>query len=295
MYKLWNANFARLRMSATFRVGILVAAVLGLVCPTLGAWFSNKIVALTNGALGHYVEEGMSLDYFLFTWVLFLAVYFALHCSCFVGTEYSNGTLRNKIAAGYSRAEIYLTNFIANAVSGCVLYTIYLIADWCAGRLYVGKIQIFTQTEVLLYILCMYTLMIALAGIFTMAAMLIPNEAFSAIVCIGIMVVLLLIPVFQTGALHWEEYFEDEYMINGMTYTAGSLNPYYVGGIRRELSIFFMNFQPGGPLFDFYFFQGMLGEETFYIIPEIIYLGAVFFAVVPTMVGMVLFRRKELK
>ena len=78
MYKLWNANFARLRMSATFRVGILVAAVLGLVCPTLGAWFSNKIVALTNGALGHYVEEGMSLDYFLFTWVLFLAVY--LHC-----------------------------------------------------------------------------------------------------------------------------------------------------------------------------------------------------------------------
>ena len=52
MYKLWNANFARLRMSATFRVGILVAAVLGLVCPTLGAWFPIKLSHLPMGHWG---------------------------------------------------------------------------------------------------------------------------------------------------------------------------------------------------------------------------------------------------
>ena len=48
----------------------------------------------------------------------------AAFCSMFIGTEFSDGTMRNKLIVGHRRREIYFTNFLTCALSG-----IFLI--WC--------------------------------------------------------------------------------------------------------------------------------------------------------------------
>lgn len=232
--------------------------------------------------------------------VMFLAVYFALQCSCFVGTDYFDGTVRNKIAAGYSRTDIYLANFIANAAAGCILFTIYIIPAWCTGRLYLGKLQVFIRSEMVIYILLLYVLMIALAGICTMVSMLISNEALAVILCIGIMVALLLLSIWLIWSLDAPEYFEPAfegddgtYIIRGITYHAGDLNPYYVGGVQRALDKFLLNFLPGGAFMNFFLY--MNDTELFCMNVGICFLGAAFFAAVSTITGVILFKRKELK
>lgn len=299
MIRLLKSNFTRLEMNGIFRVGILVLAGMGALCPVITGWMVNQQNELTNLAIENLSGEALSLDHFLFSWVMFLAVYFALQCSCFVGTEYSDGTVRNKMAAGYSRTEIYLANFIVNAAAGCILFTIYIIPAWCIGRLYLGKLQAFTRSEMVTYILLMYVLMIALAGICTMISMLISNEALAVILCLAIVVVLLLISIWLIWELDTTEYFEavidedDTYVIRGITYHVGDPNPYYVGGMRRVLDKFLLNFLPGGAFMIFFMYVN--DTVLFSMNVGICFLGAVIFTVVSTIAGVALFQRKELK
>lgn len=300
MIRLLRANMTRLGMNGVFRAGIPVSAGMGALCPVIAGWMVNRKNALINLAIGNLSEEELSLDHFLFPWMIFLAVYFALQCSCFVGTDCHDGTVRNKIAAGYSRTDIYMADFIANAAAGCILFTIYIIPAWCAGRLYLGKLQVFTQSGMVAYILLMYVLMIALAGICTMVSMLISSEALAVILCLGIVVAFLLLAIWMIYSLDAPEYFEpafegddSTYIIRGITYHMGDPNPYYVGGVRRVLDQFLLNFLPGGAFM--IFFMYMSDTVLFELNVGICFLGAAFFAAVPTMAGVALFRRKELK
>ena len=300
MIRLLRSNITRLGMNGVFRVGFLASAGMGALCPVITEWMVNRQRGLIKLAAGNLAGEALSLDHFLFPWVMFLAVYFALQCSCFVGTDYHDGTVRNKIAAGYSRTDIYMANFIANAAAGCILFTIYIIPAWCAGRLYLGKLQVFTRSEMMTYILLIYVLMIALAGICTMISMLISNEALAVVLCLGIMVALLLLSIWMIYELDAPEYFEPAfegddttYIIRGITYHMGDPNPYYVGGMHRVLDQFLLNFLPGGALMNFFMY--MNDTELFCMNVGICFLGAIFFAVVPTIAGVTLFKRKELK
>lgn len=300
MIRLLRANITRLGMNGVFRIGILVSAGMGALCPLITGWMVNRQREFTNLATGNLAGGALSLDHFLFPWAMFLAVYFALQCSCFVGTDYYDGTVRNKIAAGYSRTDIYMANFIANTAAGCILFTIYIIPAWCTGRLYLGKLQVFTRSEMVIYILLMYVLMIALAGICTIVSMLISNEALAVILCIGIVVVLLLLSIWLIWSLDSPEYFEPAfegddttYIIRSITYHVGDHNPYYVGGMQRVLDQFLLNFLPGGVFMNFFMY--MNDTELFCMNIGICFLGAVFFAVISTIAGVVLFKRKELK
>jgi len=297
MINLLAANIALMWSNMLFRVGIVFGAALGIVCPLgaeLGFWLSE----LTNGtvSLGLIAEKPI-LDYYFYTWTIFLVFYFTLFCSFYVGTEYSDGTLRNKVIVGHSRSEVYLSNFIANTVAGFVFYSAYLLLTICIGFPMLGGFQIFKKGEVVVYVLCVYGIMAALASLYTLIGMLVSNKAIAIVICVCIALVLFLVPIFQTGNLQWEQYFPDDWNINGIDYAAGEVNPYYIGGIRRLLSLFFLDFLPGGPLVQFYNFSYLYnyGTHAYALHPFIILMGIVFFVSVPMLVGMCLFKRKELK
>lgn len=293
MMKLLRSDFARLH--TLFWIGIAVSAALGVICPTLSEWLNYKLVVFTDGMIGHISDGYDSLDYYFFTWVLFIVFFFALFCSCYTGTEYSDGTLRNKITAGHSRTDIYLSYFMTNAAVGCIYYTVYMAVGLCVGIPFLGKFEVFDKSEVVTYILCVYVIMIAFAGIFTMIAMLVSNKSIAVVLCICVIVILLLIPTYQTGNLQWKEYWEDDWTYAGVTYLAGTKCPYYIGGIRRALSVFLVDFLPGGPLLQFYSFSWLVFSDNIYLNPYVIFCGAAFFAVVPTVTGLRLFWKKDLK
>lgn len=295
MMKLLNANFARLRMNVVFRIGMAVSAILGAALPTVSIWLDKTIYDLTGYSAGISSLLEDSMDFYCFSWVLIVVVFFALFSGIFVGTEYSDGTLRNKIAAGYSRPQIYFSNLITNAVAGCILYTLYMIINLCVGIPYTGGFQYLESKTIAMYIVYIYIILIAFSAIFTLISMLTPNQAAAAVLCVGLVVVLFAIPTMQSGSLQFKEFFEEEELFYGVTYAAGDYNPYYIGGIRRVLSIFFIEFLPGGPLTQLSGLDYLIYADNVYLNPVVMFTGAAFFAVVPTTVGVALFKRKELK
>ena len=51
------------------------------------------------------------IDNGFFGCALFIGIVMAVFCSLFIGTEYSEGTIRNKIIIGQKRGAVYLSNF----------------------------------------------------------------------------------------------------------------------------------------------------------------------------------------
>ena len=296
MYKLLDANFSRLRKNVLFRIGILFSIVLGLCLPTIAKWLSFTISKVTNASIGGaLILSESSLDYYFFTWILFIVFFFSLFCSAFTGMEFTDGTMRNKLVMGHSRPTIYLANFITNLVAGSVFYTVYLVANLAVGMPITGGFQLFAPKEIVVYVICIYGIVIAFTGIFTLISMSVNHQALAVIVCIGVVVVLLLLPTFQTGNLQWEQYWDEDTFVSGMTYAAGTENPLYVGGFRRMFSVFMLNFLPGGPLLQWYSFSWLLYSDNLHLNAGIMLFGAAFFVVVTTLCGMKIFAKRDLK
>lgn len=295
MMKLLNANFARLRINVLFRIGMAVSAILGAALPTVSIWIDRTIYDLTGFSAGISSLLGDSMDFYCFSWVLVVVVFFALFCGIFTGTEYNDGTLRNKIAAGYSRTEIYFANLITNVAAGSILYTLYMIVNLCVGIPYTGGFEYLESGQAAMYIVYIYIVFIAFSAIFTLISMLTPNQAASVVVCIGLTVVLLMIPTMQSGGLQFKEFFEEDTYWYGTYFAAGDPHPNYIGGIRRAISVFLIEFLPGGPISQLSGLDYLIYADNIYLDPVVMFAGAAFFSVVPTAAGVQLFRRIELK
>jgi hypothetical protein len=61
------------------------------------------------------------------------------------------------------------------------------------------------------------------------------------------------------------------------------------------ISVFLVDFLPGGPLLQFYSFEYLLESDNLYLKPLVMAAGALFFFLVMTVTGVSLFRKKELR
>lgn len=300
MTKLLNANFSRLFFNGIFRVGMLVSVIAGVICPLMGFRLKRTLSVVTEGLIGGDTQY-QYIDYYCFTYIWILVVVIAVFCGIYVGTEYSDGTMRNKVAAGYSRTEIYFSNLAVNAVGGVIIYVLYQITDLCVGIKLLGGFCILEMREVAVYVLCACVLMICISAISTMIAMLVSNRAVSVVICIGIVLVFYVIGLSQGTSLANQQYYDEEVVINGITYAAGSENPYYVDGIRRVFETFIFNLLPGGQMASFQSFYQLdpvwaeMGIICVEPLPGVMVLGSVMLAAAATVVGRLLFCRKELK
>lgn len=68
----------------------------------------------------------------------------------FIGTEFSDGTMRNKLIVGHRRREIYFTNFLTCALSGIFFNLVYLALVSLIGIPLFGGFQLETGTLLLL-------------------------------------------------------------------------------------------------------------------------------------------------
>lgn len=100
MSKLLRANFARLWKFKPFWVCLVLAfafsAIINIEIPEDISWIYKT---------GYLIINGGSIS------MIFTAVFVPL----FLGTDYSCGTIRNKLAVGYSRENVYLANLITVA------------------------------------------------------------------------------------------------------------------------------------------------------------------------------------
>ncbi|MDE7362141.1 MAG: ABC transporter permease [Oscillospiraceae bacterium] len=216
---------------------------------------------------------------------LFAAIFAALY----LGTDYSNGTIRNKMIIGHTRAEIYFANLVTVAVGGVLIFAAACAAMLVLGLCLGGKLGMPAGEFALDIAVCLCAV-IAICAIFTVLGMLFSSKS-TIITLTLVLTFVLVISAAMIASLLAEPEYTTEYMItaDGGVEMSEELkpNPLYVSGIKRDILTAVNDVLPSGQLM-----QMEIGIVQNAGIMPLYSLGVL---AVSTAVGAVVFRRKELK
>ena len=171
MYRLLSANFMRLRKEKVFWLAFFFMIALGLFFPAVIKMDEIKTGTIRdiNGAFGQCA--------------IFIGILMAVFCSFFIGKEYSDGTIRNKIISGKKRTDIYLANFTVCATAGVILCSVFFLSYLSLGIPLLGFFSIDIKAAVQ-FLLTVLFLSAAFSSIYNLIAMLSANKAVTAATCV---------------------------------------------------------------------------------------------------------------
>ena len=119
MKNLVKINLKRLFSNIFYIIGLMLAAVItfvavktGQVAGILMVADSNKMMQMLSAAI---------------------IAFFCIFSGAFICVEYSDGVIKNKIAAGHSRAEIYASHLFTQLIAEAVMIVVWIIAGDAAG------------------------------------------------------------------------------------------------------------------------------------------------------------------
>lgn len=274
MSKLLSAGFIRLRKDKIFWIALIFMFGAGVFFPVM------RYMDMQQSGYINNIDNGF------FACALFIGIVMAVFCSLFIGTEYSDGTIRNKVVIGQKRTSIYLSNLIICAIVSIVMCAAFLIAYLCVGIPLLGFFEMGIKL-VLLFTLAVFVLSIAFASIFTLISMLNHNKAITAVVCILLAFLLLF-----AGAQLYKMLNEPETNMGLITTENGQEyqeipNPNYLEDGKREVVQFLYDFVPGGQALQCV----SLEANNIVVLP----VYSLIIIILTTGIGMFFFRKKELK
>lgn len=283
MSKLLYASLFRLKYDKVFWLGIGVMAALGIVLPLSNYYAIQRIVQTT----GEVVEIPLEGLFFAFDMMVPFAA--AIFSSLFIGTEYSDGTIRNKLVIGHTRTNIYLVNLVTCVTTSFVFAATFMVTCGIVGGLTLDGFQIETKT-ILLYLLASACLILAFNALFVCLAMLNQNKAVVAIISLLGILALIFIALWTEGRLSEPEFYDAEMYVNDgqIVQVPAEVNPNYVSSpAMRSFLEFIFDFLPGGQAYQ-------LGNAQA-LHPAMMSLYSLLIAVVTTVCGVLAFRRKDIK
>ena len=276
MRKLLRANFFRLRHDRIFLLLAVLMAFLGV---------SMAVINAVN-----IRREGVVwvMDFSLLIYVAIAPVLTSVFSALFIGSDYSGGTLRNKLIAGHHRTDIYLANLITCCCAGVLLCIAFVIPQGSLGLPLGGQLRS-SPAKLLLYGGLSLALMIAFTALFTLIAMLCQNKSHTVAGCILLAFVLIFLGVYIASALNEPEYLAGySYTENGVTVEEPETkNPNYISGTKRQVYEFLQDFTPGGQVLQI---SDMDTEK-----PVMLALYDAIILIAATGFGIILFRRRDLK
>lgn len=233
MTNLLRANFSRLKREGVFWVCVL--AVLACSIGFMVLW------CLENAERGALTD----LDEFYFRFSAAMGFFYAMFTCLFLSVEYGEGTIRNKLAVGHTRREVYLSNFITVFVASLCMAAAWLIGG-LAGVPFLGFLTIGPVGTVLCFaIIIGFTA--AFSAIYTFIGML--NDRRSAtVITVAVWLILVLVSSIFENTLHEPEEIKQMLVsVDGGTPAAVTEpNPYYISGIQRTIYEFVVDFLPTG-------------------------------------------------
>lgn len=276
MHRLLRANFSRLLKNKLFWILMSIELFMGGLFPVL-----------------HYMDNideksAWTMDSTIFIYSLFVPLMVSLLTALFIGSDYSDGTMRNKLIAGQVRRNIYTANLVVNMEAAFLLCFAFWISHICIGTPLLGWF-VSDAKKILGYLLVTLAMVAACVAIFTLISMLCSNKAYSVAGCILIIFMLLFVGVRITAALNEPEMYDAySYMSEGVTVQEDETpNPNYVSGVKRQIYNFLNEFLPGGQMIKL---SNMNAEH---LGRYAVYDGIIFASV--TGCGILSFRRKDLK
>lgn len=278
MNKLLAANFSRMKKDKIFWIGMAFMLCLGIFTNIL--YYKQNIL---------YPESPLYLDNGFFVPAMFIGIVASVFCSLFIGTEYSDGTIRNKIIVGHPRAAVYLSN-LAVCIAACILMCLtFTVVYTIIGYFHLGWLKTDIKA-IFIFFIAMLMIAVANCAIFTLITMLNQNKAISAVVCILLAFGMLFAGSYIKSMLDEPEIYDAyTYVDNAgrIVTDEAEINPNYVGGTKRKVYEFINDFLPGG--------QAIQTSNMSAPKPEIFILYSSVILVITTGAGILIFRKKDLK
>ena len=254
MNRLLSANFTRLKKSKIFWLGVIAMIGFGAFLP-----ISNYMDEIRFREFTDY-EYTNPFDNVLFGYSLAIGVICAIFISLFLGTEYSDGTMRNKLIVGKTRASIYFSNLITNIAAALFMCLCYIGSVCAVGIPLCDKIDM-EISLVLKIIAASLVMVIAFCSVCTMLSMIIQSKAVMAIISITSIFVLMFGSAIISNRLNQPKNFVYSEITDGVEKVISEPNSYYVGGTKRKVYIFLNDFLPTSQSIKFYQNSALNVEE----------------------------------
>lgn len=273
MIKLLNAGFTRLRKNKLFWLLTILSIGVALFMIYSGYSDMNKY--------GRTIEvEKLMLNY-----STMVGVVIAIFTSLFLGVEYSDGAMRNKISIGHKRKNIYLSNLIITSIVSIFFYALFILITIAIGipLFGVGTVSI---SVILKQLLVLIFVILAYCSIFTFVSLICSNKTIISITTILLAFGMLLFATYCYNILTTPEYIKVAVYEDGETKFKEEYNPKYPSPTKRKVYQTLLDIDPAG--------QSIQIQERVSNL-EILIVYSIGLIVVFTSSGLVLFKKKEIK
>ena len=228
-----------------------------------------------------------SLEDCYFNQAPLIGAFHALLISMFLGTEFSEGTIRNKLCIGHKRNEIFLSNFISCALATIALTVVWLLSSGLLFGL-IGPLEM-EVSEFVGYIFVAVGFTVSFAALYTVIGSLSSNKAMTIIYTFAVFIIFAM-----TASALDDRLCEPEmnkiitYGVNGAVVMQESApNPLYLSGTIRTICEIALEFFPTG--------QALLLSAVAIEYPARAIALSVVFTTVTLLVGGMLFKKKDIK
>lgn len=258
MGKLIRASFFRLWRSRTFWLYIISMIA-----------FATAFMAMQAFAMDYTVP----LSRVIFLPLSMYGIVSAAFVSVFVGTDFSDGIVRNKLLAGNRRKDFVISCVVVSCVSCISVYMITSLFTLAVGKL------IFENNVAAEVFIFYFLLGIGISGavgcLFCVITLSCGSKTNAVIWCMGIAFGLLFLCLYTNQQLVQTE-FRD-----------GLPNPHYISGVRRMVYAFLHDLNPYGQMAQLTVWK--VWNPTQAVICNLMWI------VVGTLAGCAVFRRKDIR
>ncbi len=274
MIRLLNAGFTRLRKNKAF--WILTIFSIGLALFMIYTQYDDM------KKYGEVIEvEQLMLNY-----ATIIGIVISIFTSLFLGVEYSDGAIRNKISIGHKRTNIYLSNLIITSVTSLFSYVLFTIVIAIIGISLFGWIKM-SMLVLLKLIGCIFVMILAYSSIFTFLAMIISNKTITSITSIMLTFVLMMFAMVCFNIVDMQEYIQSGSLVNGEMKFEEIPNPRYPSETKKKVYQTLLDINPAGQGFQL----AGRSDPNLKVLP----FYSLEILVIFTCTGLVLFNKKELK
>lgn len=323
MIRLLRANFSRMFRSWYFRLGMLISIVLNIYLPvvnyinmqTHSDWYNLE--DSDPEAQMEFLRSINCHESYMFIGGMFCMFIVPVIIALFIGTDYSDGTIRNKLMVGHRRCDIYLANLITAVSSAELVLLSGMAVSYLTGLIFF-KYTYLSAVEILVFILVGIFITASISAICTFLAMIIPSKAGGMTASIMTSFVLMISGGSIGSALESPRYYDDgvyEHTDTGEIYEFDNLldemslkelheygltasdidklepmrteNPYYPKGLKRKIYVWIQEATPGCQYMSLQSWNKDFNDTSF--------AWSAFFIVVTTATGILMFRKRNLK
>ncbi len=217
MIKFLRADYIRLRKSFAFRLSLIGMILLALFFMVMQATGMDYTVPLSRVIFLPMSMFGIAMAAFI---------------SVFVGTDFSDGFIRNKLLTVPHRSSLVMSHVIVSCTACIIVYMVVTTFSAGIGRFFFeNNVDV---KEFFQFFLLGIGMSLATGCFFSIITLVCGNKTHAIIWCMGFAFGMLFL------CLHTNE------ILVQSEYKDGVLNPHYVGGIRRELCSILHDINPCG-------------------------------------------------